>query len=100
MMQEAAGFLRDGRDGCTITLKVVPRASKDQVVGEENGELKVRLKAPPVDGAANEALIRFLALKLEVPKSSLELMSGQVSRHKVVRVLKAKASEIQDRLAQ
>lgn len=94
------GFLRDGKDGCTLSIKVIPRASKDLVVGEENGELKVRLKAPPVDGAANEALVRFLAERLKTTRSSIELVSGETSRHKVVRVLKAKASEILGLMAQ
>jgi hypothetical protein len=94
------GFLRDGKDGCTLFIKVIPRASENIVVGEENGELKVRLKAPPVDGAANEALVRFLAERLKTTRSSIELVSGETSRHKVVRVLKVKASEILGLMAQ
>jgi uncharacterized protein (TIGR00251 family) len=52
----------------------------------EGGGIKVRLTAPPVDGAANEALVRFLAEALSVPKTRIEIISGQTSRDKVVRV--------------
>jgi uncharacterized protein (TIGR00251 family) len=97
---QTAAFLKDGKAGCTLSIKVIPRASKDEIVGEGPGELKVRLKAPPVDGAANEALVRFMSGKLKVPKSSIELVSGHTSRHKVIRILRARASEIRELLIQ
>ncbi|HVZ81894.1 MAG TPA: DUF167 domain-containing protein [bacterium] len=97
---ESVGFLRENGKGCTLSIKVVPKCPRDQVIGEENGELKVRLKAPPVDGLANEALIAFLAVQLKVPRRSLELVSGRSSRHKVVQVLKAKASDVRGVLIQ
>ena len=70
----------------TLSIRIQPRASKNELVAREGGGLKIRLTAPPVDGAANEALIRFLADTLSVPKSQIELVSGHTSRDKVVRI--------------
>lgn len=72
--------------GVTIKIYVSPRASSNKVVGAHNGAIKVSLTAPPVEGAANKALIEFLAKTLSVPKGSVQLMSGETSRNKVVRV--------------
>lgn len=69
-----------------ITVKVVPRASRSEVVGEVDGVLKVRIAAPPVDGAANEELIKVLAKKFGVAKSKVSVVSGLSSRNKRVRV--------------
>jgi uncharacterized protein (TIGR00251 family) len=63
---------------------VQPRASRDELAGLHGAELRIRLTAPPVDGAANEALILFLAGKLGVARSDLTLVSGAGSRSKVV----------------
>ena len=65
---------------------VVPRASRSEVVGEHNAALRVRLAAPPVDGAANEELIRVLAQAFGVRKSAVEITAGQVSKRKEVRI--------------
>jgi len=69
-----------------IRVYVAPRSSSNKVVGTHNGEVKVALTAPPVEGAANKALVEFLAKALAVPKGSVALVSGESSRHKVVRV--------------
>jgi uncharacterized protein len=70
----------------TLSVRIQPRASKNEVVSMEHGGLKIRLTAPPVDGAANEALIRFLADTLSVAKSRVEIVSGHTSREKVVSI--------------
>ena len=70
----------------TISIKVIPRASKNQIVGKEGDALKVRLNAPPVEGKANEALVKFLAESLGVSRYQIEIVAGHASRHKVVRV--------------
>ncbi len=67
-------------------MRVQPRASKSGVAGEIDGALKVRLAAPPVDGAANEELIRLLAKLFNVPRQQITLVSGQTSKNKLVRV--------------
>jgi uncharacterized protein (TIGR00251 family) len=69
-----------------LSLRIQPRASKNEAVRMENGGLKIRLTAPPVEGAANEALIRFLADALSVAKSQVEIVSGHASREKIVRI--------------
>jgi uncharacterized protein (TIGR00251 family) len=67
-----------------FAVRVVPRASKTEIVGEHDGALKVRIASPPVDGAANEALIKLLAKLLGVPKSYVEIISGETSKSKQV----------------
>ncbi|PYS70366.1 MAG: YggU family protein [Acidobacteria bacterium] len=69
-----------------ITVHVVPRASRSEVVGEHNGGLRVRIAAPPVDGAANEELIRLLAKTFAVSKSDISVLSGRTGRIKQVRI--------------
>ena len=71
----------------------------DEVVGWQDGELRVRLKAPPVNGQANEALRRLLAKQLGVPASCVEIAGGATSRHKRVRVAGITADEVRARLA-
>jgi uncharacterized protein (TIGR00251 family) len=65
---------------------VQPRASRTEVAGVLGDQLRVRLTAPPVDGAANEALVRFLAERLGVPRSAVRLVGGETGRSKVVAV--------------
>ncbi len=69
-----------------LSVSVVPRASKSEVVGELDGVLKVRIAAPPVDGAANKELIKVLAKKFGVAKSKVSVVSGLSSKNKRVRV--------------
>ena len=70
----------------TFQVRVVPRASRSEIAGEYDGALRVRLTAPPVDGAANEELVRLLAKELKVRTSVIEIRSGHTSRLKQVRV--------------
>jgi uncharacterized protein (TIGR00251 family) len=75
------------KDGCLIfTVRVVPRASRSEIIGEHDGALKVRLAAPPVDGAANEELIKLLAKAFNVSKSSVEIISGETSKTKQIKI--------------
>ena len=77
----------DERDGaCYIHIYVQPRASKNEVLGIHNDFLKIKLTSPPVDGAANTMLAKFLSKLLGVSKSSLEIVSGEKSRNKTVKV--------------
>jgi hypothetical protein len=73
--------------GVTIRVFVAPRSSANKVVGEHNGAIKIALTAPPVEGAANKALVEFLAKLLGVPRSSVSLVSGETSRQKTVRIV-------------
>ena len=67
-------------------VRVMPRASKSEIVGEHDGALKVRLAAVPVDGAANEELVKLLAKKFGVAKKDVNITSGQTSKIKQVSV--------------
>ena len=72
--------------GVEISLHIQPRASRTELIGAHGGALKVRLAAPPVDGEANDELVRFLAKTLGVPKSAVTIVRGATGRRKVVRV--------------
>jgi len=75
------------RDGVvSFTVRVVPRASRSEIAGEQEGVLRVRVAAPPVDGAANEELVRLLSRALRVARSSIEISSGAHSKTKRVRI--------------
>ena len=67
-------------------MRVQPRASRTELAGLHGDALKVRVAAPPVEGAANDALIRFLAGRLEVPRAAVRLETGLAGRTKVVAV--------------
>lgn len=73
-------------DGITFNVKVIPRAKRNEIAGAEGDAVKVRLNAPPVQGRANEALLKYLAGGLQVPRAQIEIVRGETSRHKVVRV--------------
>ena len=70
----------------TFAVRVVPRASRSEVAGEHGGALRVRVAAPPVEGAANEELTRTLARALRVPARAVEIVAGHHSKSKRVRV--------------
>ena len=73
--------------GATFRVRVQPGASKNEIVGVQEDTLKIRINAPPVKGKANKALISFLAQKLEVRKSEIEIISGCTSKIKKIKVL-------------
>ncbi|NJC88223.1 MAG: hypothetical protein FIB02_06770 [Desulfuromonas sp.] len=75
-------WLRPVPGGTELRILVQPRASRDQLVGVQGDELKVRLAAPPVDGAANAACCAFFAKLCKLPKSQVTLVTGESSRHK------------------
>lgn len=78
----------------TFAVRVVPRASRTEVVGEHDGALKIRVAATPVEGAANEELTRFLARQFGVPAREVELVSGHPSRMKRVRARGVTAAQL------
>jgi hypothetical protein len=90
--------LRDTGGGITLRVRVQPRASRDALGGERDGALVVRLTAPPVEGAANEALARFLGKALGVAPSAVRVVTGTSSRNKVVSVSGLDASCARERL--
>ncbi len=82
----------------TFAVKVMPRASKNQIAGIEGEVVKIRLNAPPVEGKANEALVAFLAENLGVPRAYIEIILGETSRRKVVRVRGVTTKQIEAKI--
>ena len=72
------------RQGIAFKVYIQPRASGNEIAGRWQDALKIRLTAPPADGKANQALLKFLAKQLGVPKSDLEILSGAASRSKKI----------------
>ena len=77
-----------------FTIRVVPRASKSEIVGEVEGSLKIRISSPPVDGAANEEVVKVLAKAFGVSKSNVTIVSGETSKTKRVRVIGATPEQL------
>jgi hypothetical protein len=82
----AAGCLKVKDDGVTLAVRVQPGARKSEVSGMVGNELKVKIASPPVDGAANEALIKFVAELFAVRSSRVALIQGERSRSKVLKI--------------
>lgn len=86
-------------DGVTLTLKVAPRAPRDEIGKPTGTELRVKVTSPPVDAAANEAVLRLLAETFDCPRNKVQLLRGQTSRHKVVKVYWVTAEHVLSKLA-
>jgi uncharacterized protein (TIGR00251 family) len=91
--------IRATEAGLTLRVRVRPRASQDALSGERDGALVVRLTAPPVEGAANDALARFLGKALGVAPSAVRVVGGASGRHKVVSVAGVDAATARERLS-
>ncbi|MGD1083425.1 MAG: DUF167 domain-containing protein [Verrucomicrobiota bacterium] len=78
--------LRPHPGGSLLSVKLQPRASADQIAGPAGDELKIKVTAPPVDAAANQALIQFLAQKLDCSRNRVEILRGHKSRHKLLKL--------------
>ncbi len=89
----------ESRDGIVFKVQVVPRSSRTEIVGEHNGALRIRIAAPPVDGAANEELVRLLARSLRVPRRNVEITAGHSAKLKTVRVAGVELSVIKNLFA-
>lgn len=74
-------------ESCVINIRVVPRSSKVSIEALGNDQYKIKLTSPPVDGEANEQLVRVLAAKLSIPSNQIEIVSGAKSRLKRVRII-------------
>jgi len=83
---------------CTLTIKAIPGAPKNQVCGWLGDALKIKIQAPPVEGRANEALGEFLAEALGVHRRAVTLVRGDTSRHKTVRIDGLDLAEVKRRL--
>ena len=92
-------YLRVQPDGVWLAVKLQPRASANEIGETMGNELRIKVTAPPVDSAANEALIRLLAETLDCARNKVELMRGQTSRHKTVRLQGMTAEYVMRRIA-
>ena len=87
-------FLRETADGVLLAVKLQPRASRNEIGEMLDGELKIKVTAPPVDAAANAALVELLAEKLDCARNRIELVRGHKSRHKIVKLHGFTAEEV------
>jgi len=83
---------------CTLEVRAVPGAPRSEVCGWLGTQLKVKVQAPPVEGKANEVLVRFLAEALGLPRRNVELLRGDTSRQKVLRIVGLTEAELRARL--
>jgi uncharacterized protein (TIGR00251 family) len=90
--------LRSTSDGVVVPIRVILRSSRTQIDEIRDGRLLVRLKQPPVDGAANKALIRLLATDLSVPRRAVQIVAGERARHKSILIEGLTAEKLLDRL--
>ena len=91
-------FLRESKKGLTFDIQVIPHASRMQLVGVLDGVLKIKVTAPPAEGAANEACIKLLAKELGLKKGQMEISSGAKSRKKTVMIKDISKAELETKI--
>lgn len=91
-------WLKTSKDGVVVSIHLTPRAKRDAIEGLHGDALKVKIKAPPVDGKANDYLLKFLAGKLSVPRINVTLVRGETSRDKQILVTGLDETETRARL--
>ncbi len=90
----------DGKKGSAIAIRVVPGASKNEIAEVlEDGTLRIRLTAPPVEGKANKALVDFLSKWLDIPRSKIAIVAGENRRDKLVSIIDMDSEALQERIA-
>ena len=93
-------WLEEKENNLILNLRIIPRASKDEIAGCLGDALKIRIQAPPVEGKANQYLIKFLSKHWKIPRRNIELLSGETGRNKRIKLidpsteLRKKLSEI------
>lgn len=85
-------------EGVQISLYIQPNASKTEIIGEHNGSLKIKIKAPPVEGKANDEVVAFLSKVLGISKRNIDILKGDKSREKKVLIRGVALPEIQKAL--
>lgn len=91
--------ITDARSGAALTVRIVPKASRTEIVGiEDDGTLKIRLTAPPVEGQANEELLAFLAQLLDIGTEQLEIVAGYNTREKLISVFDLNTAQVDERI--
>jgi uncharacterized protein (TIGR00251 family) len=91
--------ITDAKRGAAFTVRVVTRAQRDEIVGlQEDGTIKIRLTAAPNDNQANDALVKFLAQRLSVEESAIEIVAGKEKRDKWVSVAGITTTDVEEKL--
>ncbi len=91
--------LHDGERGAALTIRVTPRARKTEIAGVlDDGTLRIRIAAPPVEGKANKALVNFLAKVIGVRKNKVEIVAGEKGLDKIISVVDMPAEEVEGRI--
>ena len=91
-------YLKEQSEGVVLEVKVIPGSSRNALVRTSEGGLTVRLTAPPVEGKANKALVKFLGKTLRIPPSSITILRGHASREKIVLISGTDRAEMEKRL--
>lgn len=101
-MEKKRNFhLHDGKLGAALSVRITPRMPRNEIQEiMEDGTIKIRLTAPPVDGKANQALIEFLSRILQVPVSAIEIIAGQTGRNKIITIMNLDSDQVQKRITQ
>ena len=100
-MTPRAYHLHNGQKGSALAIRVTPRASRNEIVEILNdGTVKIRLTAPPVEGKANQALVVFLAEVLDLPPNRIEIVAGATGRDKLVSILDLDTETVHQRILQ
>jgi uncharacterized protein (TIGR00251 family) len=90
--------VRDHPLGATFSIRVQPKAARTAITGTVGEALKVSLSAPPLEGRANAAVVEFFSEILAVPRSSVQILAGERSRNKVIRIAGCSGAEVQQKL--
>jgi uncharacterized protein len=93
-------FLRAQPDGVLLSVKLQPRASVNEIGEALGSELRIKVTAPPVDAAANEALLKILAQQLNCPRNRVDIVRGHTSRHKTVKLYGLAVEDVVAKLSQ
>jgi uncharacterized protein (TIGR00251 family) len=91
--------IKESASGVTFAVRVHPRARKNAITGTVGDAVKLAITAPPVEGKANQAVIEFFADLFQIPRSSVTIASGEISRNKVVRVSGVSRALVEQRLS-
>jgi uncharacterized protein len=91
-------YLRPQSDGVLLSVKLQPRASSNEIGEALGAELRIKVTAPPVDAAANEALLKLLAQQLHCPRNRVDIVRGHTSRHKTIKLYGLAAEEVLQKL--
>ena len=93
-------FLRVQADGVLLSVKLQPRASANEIGDALGSELRIKVTAPPVEAAANEALVKLLAQQLDCPRNRVELVRGHTSRHKTIKLYSLAPEDVVKKLGE